>query len=188
MRQAARSWNSRSMVGIMMVLLAVGVSIWPSVASASEVGTQAPGQKWLYPGGADWSEYGTTISIGGSGLAETGGTFEVYGELRNVSAQVRRLHGNETSAARVRPKVTIGGTAVSVSVPAGVSFSVDDTTCDGGWWDNNPSDPWIAEVSFGSQTVCEGTSLVYISGVTYSITGGMLIGTSWSTRTRSDAF
>lgn len=140
---------------------------------------------YVYPTHS-WSQYGLSAKVNGSanvdfflcGIIQCSNTDTVYG-------RVARIAGATNNLARVKVSTTLDGIGATVSVStgaAGLGFSASSLTCSMGYW-NGAANATYASVSFGPQEICHAASAVYLAWPTYSVTGGLRVGSTWTART-----
>lgn len=145
----------------------------------------AANAKTVYPS-LTWTQYGTTAKVNGNanvdffqcGLLVCTDTDTVYG-------RVGRTAGTVNNQARVKLSTTLDGIAANVAVStssAGASFALSSKSCSTGFFTGLVNVTYTS-VSFGTQEICYANSAVYLAAPTYSVTGGVRVGSSWSART-----
>lgn len=132
-----------------------------------------------------WTEYGITAKVNGDakiafflcGVIQCSDTDSVYGRVGRVSGATNNL-------ARVKVSTTLDGigNVVTVSTSAvGLGFTATSATCSMGYWTGAAKATYVS-VSFGTQEICHTSSAVYLAWPTYTVTGGVRVGSSWTAR------
>lgn len=145
----------------------------------------AANAKTVYPS-LSWTEYGVTAKVNGNartaffqcGLLVCTDTDSVYGRVGRVSGATNNL-------ARVKLSTTLDGVGATVSVSTsavGLGFVATSKSCTSGYF-TGQSNVTYTSVSFGTQEICYANSAVYLAAPSYSVTGGLRVGSSWTART-----